>query len=233
MRYIRKLTVAGEERQIVSESVVLDLTAPGRAVFTLLADAVAVGDTVRFSLGLDGSAALWFTGYVESCRRIDAKQLRLVVREFSAILARRWTMAQRNTSARRVLAELADRTGIAFRLGTAAADWIDRPIAHFCNLGTGYEILELIGKHLEIPDFVWQNQPDGAVFVGSGTELAGAATVLKFPAEFFTQLSATGADCPCLPDLRPGRRIRIGDTDPVRIETITLNGEKMRIGFEC
>jgi len=233
VKILKELTVADNERKIVSESVVLDLTAPGRAVFVVIADGAAVGDPVRFRLGIDGGTALWFSGYVESCRRIDRKQLRLVVREYSALLSRRWPMAQRNTTARRVLAELSNRTGIAFRLGASAAEWIDRPIAHFFNIGTGYAILELLGRHLEISDFLWQNQPDGSVFVGSGTELAGAATVLKFPAMFFTQLSATGADCPCLPDLRPGRRIRIGDTDPVRIETITLTGEKIRIGFQC
>lgn len=233
MKYVKKLTVAGNEVKIVSESAVLDLAGPGRAVFAVQADRPAAGDLVRFSLGLDGEAAPWLSGYVESCRRIDSRQWRLVVREYSALLARRWTVSQRHTSAARVLAELSRLTGIAFRLGPGAAAWKETPIAYFFNLGSGYEALELIGKHLQIPDFVWMNQPDGTVFVGSGSELAGAETVLAIPERFFTGLSAAGADCPLLPALRPGRRIRIGDSDPVRIESITLQGEKMRINFQC
>ena len=233
MKYLKKLTVAGNEVKLISESVVLDLAAPGRAVFNCLIDHPAAGDLVQFALGIDGAAALWFSGYVESCRRIDPKQWRITVREYSALLARRWTVSQRHTSAARVLDELSRQTGIAFRLGPSAAAWNETPIAFFCNLGSGFAILETLGKHLQIPDFIWMNQPDGTVFVGSGSELAGAETVLAIPERFFTGLTAAGADCACLPALRPGRRIRIGDSDPVRIESITLQGEKMRLNFQC
>ncbi len=233
MKIIRKLTISDNEVKIVSESVVLDLTSPGRAVFTVIADAVSVGDLVRFYLGTEGVAELWFSGYVESCRRIDYKQLRLVVREFSALLARRWTISQRHTSARRVLTELNRQTGISFRMGDHSASWANTPIASFFNLGSGYEVLELIGKHLKIDDFVWQNQPNGEIFVGSGHELSGAKTTLAIPERFFSNLSGAGADCACLPALRPGRWLRIGNTDPVRIETVTMQGINMRIGFQC
>ncbi len=233
MKYVKKLTVSGNEQKLVSESAVLDMSGPGRAVFVIQAERPAVGEIVQFSLGLDGAVSLWFSGYIESCRRIDSRQWRIVAREYSALLARRWTISQRNTSAARVLEEISRLTGIAFRFGPGAEEWKDTPIAFFFNLGSGYEALDLVGKHLRISDFVWMNQPDGTVFVGSGSELAGAGSVLVIPERFFTGLSAAGADCPLLPALRPGRRIRIGDSDPVRIESITLQGEKMRMNFQC
>jgi len=233
MKILKKLTVDGTEYKIVSESVVLDLTAPGRAVFVMQAGTISTGALVQFHLGTDGAAGLWFSGYVENARKIDSKQLRITVREYSALLARRWTMSQRHTSARRILSELNGKTGIAFRLGDGSAAWADTPIPYFFNIGSGYEILELLGKHLQIPDFVWQNQPDGTIFIGSGSELAGAETILAIPERFFTGLTGTGADCPCIPALRPGRNIQIGNLDSVRIETITLTGEIMRLGFQC
>ncbi|PWM76091.1 MAG: hypothetical protein DBX90_11815, partial [Lentisphaerae bacterium] len=62
MKYLKKLTVAGNEVKLISESVVLDLAAPGRAVFNCLIDHPATGDLVQFALGIDGAAALWFSG---------------------------------------------------------------------------------------------------------------------------------------------------------------------------
>lgn len=233
MIIVKKLFLNGKQVKIVSDSVVLDLTAPGRAIFSVISETAESGSLTEYHVGTDGTAALWFSGYAESCRRIDRQQVRLVVREYSAILARRWPLAQRNTSARRVLGELNSKTGIAFRLGVSSTSWADTPIAYFINTGNGYEILDLIGKHLKIKDYVWLNQPDGSVFIGSGSELAGADKILVFPESFFTNLSGTGADCPCLPALRPGRRLRIGNTEAVRIETITLQGEMMRLGFQC
>lgn len=232
MKFLKKLFVADQERKSVSESVVLDLSAPGRAVFVMQAESAAVGDLVRFYLGENGEMELWFSGYIESVRKIDTRQIRMLVREYSALLSRRWTLAQRHTTARRVLAELSAQTGIAFRLGKES-EWAEQPIPYFFNIGTGYEILDLIGKHLQIEDFIWQNQPDGSVYVGSASELAGAGITLGIPARFFTGLSASGADCTCLPALRPGRKIQIGDLAPARIETITLTGEKMRLKFQC
>lgn len=233
MKLEKRVTVNGNDCKIVSESVVLDLTAPGRAVFVIQADQISTGGLLQFHFGTNGKIELWFSGYIENARKIDGKQIRITVREYSALLARRWTMSQRYTTARRVLSELSGRTGIGFRMGSGSVKWADTPIPYFFNIGSGYGILELIGKHLQIPDFVWQNQPDGTIFIGSGSELAGAGSVLGIPTRFFTNLTGSGADCPCLPALRPGRRIKIGNLDPVRIETITLTGETMRLGFQC
>lgn len=230
MKFVKKLMLGDRACKIVSESVVLDLTSPGRAVFCIQADSAETGTPVRFFLGFDGTAELWFTGYVESVRKLDAKQLRITAREFSAVLSRRWTLSQRHTSARRVLEELSDRTGAAFRLGDSA-EWADAPIPYFFNIGSGFSILELIGRHLRIADFVWRGQPDGSVYVGSASELAGAGSTLAIPERFFTGVTATGADCACLPALRPGRQLRIGGMETVRIESITLAGAKMRLGF--
>ena len=75
MKFVKKLMLGDRACKIVSESVVLDLTSPGRAVFCIQAASAETGTPVRFFLGSDGTAELWFTGYVESVRKLDAQQV--------------------------------------------------------------------------------------------------------------------------------------------------------------
>ena len=233
MKIVKRLQIAGKPVKIVSESVVLDLFAPGSAVFSVLPEsAVNPGDAVCFDLGINGAAERYFTGYVSSAKRIDARQVRIYVRDYSALLENRCPLAHRNTTARRVLDEISSKTGIAFHTGKINAGLYDAPIAHFFNPGSAAAALAVIGKHLEIDDYLCRSQADGSVFVGSGKELLGADTTLVIPAPFFTELSVSGATCACVPALRPGRKIKIGDLEAVRIGQTNVAGEKMRLVFE-
>ena len=233
MKIVKRLKIAGSPVKIVSESIVLDLHVPGRAVFTVIPEsAIGPGDSAAFDLGLNGTAERYFSGYVSSAKRIDSRQIRIYVRDYSALLENRCAISSRNTNARRILAEISGRFGIAFLTGAKNAAKFDKPISHFFNSGSAAAALGMIGKHLEISDYVCRSQADGSVFAGSGDELPGSDTTLVIPPPFFTELSVAGAACPCVPELRPGRKIRIGDLEPVRIEQTTIAGEKMRLVFE-
>lgn len=233
MKIVKSLKIAGNTVKIVSESVVLDLHDPGRAIFMVISsENVLPGDRVEFDIGLNGSAERYFSGYVSGAKRIDAKQVRIYARDVFALLENRCPIAQRNTTARRILEEISGRFGIAFQIGRKNMAKFEQPIAHFFNPGSAVAALNMIGRHLEFNDYLCRCQADGTVFVGSGDELLGSDSTLLFPPQFFTELSAAGASCPCVPALRPGRKIRIGELEIARIEQTNIAGEKMRLTFE-
>jgi hypothetical protein len=229
MNYVRILTINDKMVSIVSDSWILERNTPGRAILAVKSRDVLEG-IVTFDLGLDGVAVRWFTGYIESCSRIDDNQVRLVVRELGAVLAARWPLSLRNVTARDVLKQLAYQTGLAFSLEDA--DWNKQSIPHFINIGSGLEALNQLGVHLEINDYCQQCQADGSIYIGSAAGMVVSQKIIELPASLFTETSASGATCALLPELRLGQRLRIGDGAIVRINSISVTDEKMRINWE-
>lgn len=229
MKVSKILKVNSEIIPLVSDTLTLEQGAAGRGIFAVRSEK-ALSGIVELSIGLDQNYELFCSGYIESCRQIDQKQQRLLVREFSAVLAGRCPLAMRNVNALDVLTEIGKRTGLAFRLETAA--WNKKAIPYFFNIGSGFEALQLLGAELGIANFVWQSQADGIIYLGSLEASRVYKTPLRIPAEFFKELSAAGAGCPIIRGFRPGRRIRIGDGDILTIDKITVSAENMRINFQ-
>ncbi len=213
---------------IVSDSLTLERGAAGRGIFVVQSETNLTG-IVELFIGMDLEYELFASCYIEPCRQVDKKQQRLVVREFSGVLAKRWPLSMRNTNAVDVLTEFADKTGLAFALEDA--DWTKQAIPYFINIGNGFEALDLLGRELGIENFVWQSQADGVIYVGSLDACRVHKKIVGIPAEFFKDLSATGASCPLVPGFRPGKQIRIGNGEVITIDKITITAETMRINW--
>ena len=222
--------------KIVSDTLTLERGTAGRGILVVQSE-YALSGIVELSIGINQvdsilfnqTYELYITGYIDSCRQIDKKQQRLVIRELSGVLAARCPLSMRNTNALDVLKAIGKLTGLAFK--TENAPWNKQAIPYFVNIGTGFEALKLLGQELEIENFVWQSQADGVVYVGSLQSCEVNKKVLGIPAEYFKELSVSGASCPLVPGFRPGRRVRIGDGEIITIDKITVNGEQMRINF--
>jgi len=230
MKIDKVLTIGGSKIPIVSDNITLELGTPGRGIFVVRSEQALSGKAVLVA-GINNAFETVMTGYVDNCRQIDAKQQRLLIRESGAVLAGRWTMSFRNTQLQVILGQISLATGVAFVLGNPLL--AIRSIPHFINIGTGYEALDLIGHELAIDDFTWQCQPDGSIFIGSRAEMEVYSKPLAIAAQFFTDLSASGAGCPYVPGFRPGRRLQIGNSgDMVTINKISVAAESMRLNFE-
>lgn len=215
--------------KIVSDSLTLERGAPGRGILVVQSE-VNLAGVAELNIGLDQKYELFASCYIESCRQIDKKQQRLVIREFSGVLAKRLPLSMRNTNARDVLKAISEITGLVFKLEDA--DWNKQAIPYFINIGSGFEALKLLGQELDIEDFVWQCQADGSIYIGSLQSCKLNKKVLRIPAEFFNELSASGAGCQLVPGFRPGKRIRIGNGEVITIDKATISGENMRINWE-
>lgn len=229
MKLHKILKINNERVKVVSDSFVLEQSTAGRAIITVLSKTPLEG-IVTLAIGYSNSLQRWFTGIIETCVRVDHQQHRLTVSELPAVLARRWTISRRNVTATDILSELGQKSGISI-IVKPDSPWLTARSPHFVNIGTGYEALDALGRIYNIPNYCWIPQATGAIYVGNYQDSAVSKKIIGIPANFFTGLSATGADCAAIPTLRPGQQIRIGDGDILRINQVTLSSTNMRINF--
>lgn len=97
----------------------------------------------------------------------------------------------------------------------------------FYSLASGYLAMDSLAQVFSIPDFIWQQQGDGEVFVGSWVDsFFGTRAALQLPVELFDgyQGNQSAVIAP-LPGLRPGATINQGEW----ITSVTLAGNQMAI----
>jgi hypothetical protein len=101
---------------------------------------------------------------------------------------------------------------------------------YFYSLGAGIQALDSLSQVFDIPDFIWQQQGNGEVYVGSwGDSYWGARSALQLPTELFDSFQGNhSAVIAALPGLRPGATINQGQ----RITSVTLTGTQMAIQWK-
>ncbi len=222
MRLNRQLQIGGERYQMSEQRVVLDLHSPGRARFAVVNEGKTPlpRQIVRFDLGYSHQTAMhrWFTGFVEEVVPVNKSRSRLFCRQLAAGLAGPLPMNLRHVSLHDVLADISRMTGLSFSV--PAAGYSDRKVPNFYNLGTGYQAMDLIGRVFQIPDFIWQQQGRGVIYVGSWADSRWAKLAPLTVADqlFDGHSENASARLPAVPQLRPG---------------MVINGQRLtRIEFE-
>ena len=228
MKIRKRLATPSGDLPLVYEDVRLELSAPGRAVFQVVSQE-SVSGFIAFVMGyaVNGRDALVFAGYVERCTTMDGSQQRLMCREIAAKLDTPIPLAMRHPTLREVLAAYADKTGLRFIL--PERPYADTKIPAFDTFGTGLDGLANIGRAFQIPDYVWQTQGDGKIFVGSWQDSRWPERPVEIPQAVFSRALATGGKVMTLiPSMRPGCVVN-GD----RVRTVRFSGHEMTLGMEA
>jgi len=219
------LTIGGVIVPLVNHDVRLDLKSPGRATFTIQA-----GNQVQGLATLDigyNEATLQrhFIGYVERCTAANGIEQVVFCRELTAVLVKSLPMNLRHVDLRAVLTDISSKTGLRFRVPDQPYTKVKAPF--FYSLAAGYQALDSMAGVFGIPDFIWQQQGDGEVFVGSWADsFFGARSALQLPVGLFDGYQGNqSAMVAALPGLRPGATINQGE----RITSVTLAGTQMAI----
>lgn len=225
MKLHKVLTIAGQVYPLIKDEVRLDIKSPGRASFTVQAGATLKG-LVTFDIGYnERTLQRHFIGYVERSTAANNLQQVLVCRELASILANPLPLNLRHVDLQAVLAEISNKTGLAFRIPDKAYAKVKAP--YFYSLAAGYLAMDSMASVFGIPDFVWQQQGDGEVFVGSWADsFFGSRSALQLPVELFDGYQGNqSAMIAALPGLRPGVTINQGE----RITSVTLADSQMAI----
>ncbi len=228
MKLNKVLTIGGTVYPLVKDDVRLDIRSPGRATLTIQSSAPVSG-LVTLDIGYnDNTLQRHFIGYVERCTQSNAVEQVIFCRELAAILAASLPLNLRHADLRTVLGEINQKTGLTFRVPEKPYATVKAPF--FYSLGAGFLAMDSLARVFRISDFIWQQQGDGEVFVGSWADsFFGARPALQLPVELFDDFQGNqSAVVAALPGLRPGATINNGE----RVTNVTLSGNQMAIRWK-
>ncbi|EPU9086095.1 hypothetical protein ACV0PS_003487 [Enterobacter hormaechei] len=221
MKPIKRLYLSTEEIHLADASLVLELNSCGRGFITAGTTEDFTGKLVRLDVGYTDLVLRWFTGYVERSQPAENGFQRLFVRELVGVFERLWPCSFQHPTLREVASWLTEHSGLTFSVPDA--DYSDRPIPHFTHSGTGYQLLDNLGKAFGITDYIWYQLPDGGVYVGGAEKALFAGRPIEIPHEF--SQGAAGGNSMTLPvvqSLRPGVELNGERVTKVHLQNDTM-----------
>ncbi|HGG8750533.1 TPA: hypothetical protein ACJJZC_001881 [Enterobacter cloacae] len=203
MKPIKRLYLSTDEVHLADASLVLELNNCGRGFITAETDQDYTGKLVRLNVGYSDLLLRWFTGYVERSQPAENGFQRLFVRELAGVFERLWPCSLQHPTLRSVAGWLEENSGLTVTVPDA--DYADKPIPHFTHSGSGYQLLNNLGKAFGITDYIWYQLPDGGLYVGGADRSLFAGKPVDIPAGF-SQGAAGGntMTLPLIQSLRPG-----------------------------
>lgn len=203
MKTTAALMIGADTVHVSDYHLLLETGACGRGYITAETDRDCIGSLVRFDLGVGENVYRWFTGFVERCGDAERGFKRLFVRELAGALGKAWPVSLQHPTLRDVCAALSSLTDLQFSI--PAADYADIKIPHFKSAGSGYALLDSIGAAFSIPDYCWQQLPDGVIYVGSYSDSRFAGAPVEIPTDFIKSGSTgNGMQLALIPAIRPG-----------------------------
>ncbi|MBD1582810.1 hypothetical protein [Pseudoalteromonas sp. S16_S37] len=215
------LTVAGVAVDtIVSQQVQLDLNSTGRAKFEVVTEHEPTG-IVELHLGYDiNKMSPYFMGVIESKYYANGRWF-LTCRELLGALSLKAPIAVRHATISKVLSALNNQ--IEFVIPDTT--YSQSVVPAFYHSGTGIEALRQIGNVWQIPEFIFQQRPDGKIYVGAWHDSRFAQNFINnYPAHTIKSNSSTTGTLIAVPKLRPGIKL-----NGYYITEVTLINDRMQI----
>ena len=202
MKLDKRLYINGELSTLVEEQVIFELSAGGRATFVVKGE-VLENQLVELHIGYQGEFKRYFDGFITKSQPGQSGYTRFIARERAGLLAARWPISIQHATVSEIIEQLSYETGLKFVL--PEQDYVITRIANFTSQGTGYQLLNNLGRAFNIDDFIWFQQSDGTIYLGSFKHCRWYSR----PIELDTSLSSQqrGGDSMTLavmPSVRPG-----------------------------
>lgn len=164
MRTFKILKIDGQEVELQSEHLMLELSNSGRGFVTARIDEDCKGKSVEFELGEFDHCFKWFSGYVEEEQAAENGYKRLFVRENVGKLEKTLPCSLRHCTLRDVCDFVQSQTGL--EIVTPENAYSTTPIPLFTHAGSGYQLLNNLGRSFNIQEYIWFQSADDTVFVG-------------------------------------------------------------------
>ena len=210
-RFIARAYVGNVLADMSHYHLVLQQAIPGTCVLTIKGQAVKHA-IVSLELGWGESISREFLGFIDRVLPSDNGYSMLFCRELTAALVHPIPINLRHPTMRQVLRELASITGLTFAIPDAS--YTDTAIPCFYADSSGIATLDNVGRAFQIPDFIWQQQGDGRVYVGSYADSDWQGRQVTIPDNLLTEQ-------------RNGRSARIMVTPKLR-PNVTANGQRIQ-----
>ena len=209
---------------LVNDIVQLDLFSAGRASFVVVTENEPTG-LVELQIGYNiNNVTPYFLGVIESKYFHNGKWY-LTCRELLGAMSFNAPMAIRFATAEQVLNELS-KLGLEFI--TPQQQYITTPVACFYHKGDGIAALRQLGEAFNITNYIFQQRPDGKIYVGSWNDSGWAtSTVDGFQEHVITPKTTNTGELVAIPKLRPGLKL-----NGRYITEVTLMGNKQVIQWQ-
>ncbi|EMA8653163.1 hypothetical protein U5R87_000303 [Cronobacter dublinensis] len=223
MKPVKRLYLSTDEVHLVDVNMTLELSSCGRGFITAETDTDYTGKVVRLDVGYSDLLLRWFTGYVERSQPAEKGFQRLFVRELVGVFERSWPCSFQHPTLKEIASWLTEHSGITVTVPDAA--YSDRPIPHFTHSGSGFQLLDNLGRAFGVNDYVWYQLPDGSLYLGGAEKALFAGRPVEIPADF-NQGAAGGNSMtiPLVQTLRPGAEV-----NGQRVTKVNLSGDNMTI----
>ena len=223
-RFIARAYVNNTKVDMKDHWIVLQASTPGNCQITVN-QSVAKLAPVTVDLGWGDMVDRVFNGYVERVMPAVNGWYTLFCREWAASLAYNLSVMLRHPTMHQVLDEITTQTGIEFVIPDKA--YANTAIPCFYSDSSGYAMLNNIGRAFRIADFVWYQQGNGKVFVGSYTDSFWFDKPVTIAKELMTDHQAgKTAKMPAAPMIRPN--VTANDE---RITAVEFQGTNMQISW--
>lgn len=209
----------------------LELKTPGRAIFHLKTNtAPLAGQLIESAMQLgDNEARTVFLGFVETVTPLQDGVFTIVAREAAAALNRPMAISLRHCTVQQVLEFISEKTGLDFVVPDS--EWQKNDLPRFQHTGGGYGALDNLLRVFEVPNGIWQQQPDGRIYVGELEKSITGGKAIAVQSELISNMSNNGGDLPAMPRLRPGVKIQISGQD-FYITGMDITDNTMRLQWD-
>ncbi|MFC0974000.1 hypothetical protein ACFGY8_04395 [Pasteurella multocida] len=227
MKIIKKCLLDGNEVELESERFVLELSNAGRGFITVKTDKLCQGKSLIFEIGEYDAFYRWFDGFVEREAEAEKGYKRLFVREKCAIFERTFNCSHRHITLAALCQWLSQESGLKIKYPDKSYSQTSIPL--FTHHGNGYQLLHSIGRLFNIPEYIWQQSPDGSVFVGSWQDSRWAEKGREIEVSAAETLSrtATALTIPINARIRPGFLV-----NGQRITKVFLEGDNYELEWQ-
>ncbi|MCS6158392.1 hypothetical protein [Shewanella baltica] len=215
----------GSQKVAVSEHwLVLQASSPGTCQLTV--DKSAERFTpVAFEMGWGEMIERVFYGYIERIMPAANGLYTVFCRELSSALANNLSVTLRHPTLRNVCEEIKAQVGLEFVLPDKP--YADTAIPCFYGDTSGYAMLDNLGRTYKVPDFIWQQQGNGKIYLGSYQDSFWAGKDIAIPQSLMTdQQAGKTATIPAVPKLRPNVT-----ANGARIAKVEFKGTNMTISW--
>lgn len=231
MKINKQVIINNETKQIIDCNIILEINACGRGFITIPASSNISfkNSIIKMNIGYGNDLQRYFTGYVESEQLAGRETKKLFIRELIGGYIQNIDCSFQHPTLKTVTDYLKSKKGLSFDLPDA--DYTNTKIPHFKHSGTGFHLLQEIGRAFNILDYTFYQKPTGTIYCGSYNDCYFNDKNINLGENLNKIASSTAGSnmvkIPLVPKLRPG--VKINDK---KVIAVNLINDNMTLTFE-
>lgn len=203
MKIIKECLIDNKNYHLSSVMIVLELNNTGRGYIVIEADeGDFVGKPVTIKVGTYDHFYQYLQGFVEQEQDEQPGYKKLLIKENAAKLERALNCSIRHATLNDVCAFVTQQTGIAVK--TPPQAYATTPIPNFTHSGSGYQLINKLGDLFSIQKYIWQQSPDGSIYVGSHNDSRWAGKAITIDNGDMLASGSNTMTLPIYAVIRPG-----------------------------